>query len=582
LFALGCFIAVLSTASAPAATFSVSPPVISDDYRGVVLLQIGGLTNGESVLVEKFADLNGNGTVDAEDSLVQSLRLTDGFVATIGGATNWNVPSDSTGVDGAISAPLNFARVDIEHVVGSYTFRASNSGRFTNTASFAVTNSIHAQTISGVVRSGAASVSRALVVLLSVPQDYEFSGGAWSDAAGNYSLKTPPGLYAVLALKSNYVYDFGNPPIIAVGTNANIVANLEVIPATTLISGKLADLATTNGLPGVFGVSESANGLLAVGWTGPNGEFSLPVTPGLWELEADNPALSNLGYIGSNQGITVDTTAGPVSNLLVQVPKATAMFYGSVKTETGTPVSGVRLWGGDQPLYLFESEGQSDANGNYSIGALAGNWQCGVAEVGGLPQNYVFSQGTNTTLANNQAIRLDFMAKAATGRIAGQVRNLSGSPVGGVGVYCQARIGASDYSTWTETDAGGNYLVNVANGSWHVSLDCNSEEGLESLGYECLPTQVVSVPPTNAVANFTVYPIGMPRLDPPTFFSPGQLRFMLYGRPGTNYVVQVSTNLANPAGWIPLTSFTAAGLATTVLDSAATNRARFYRARISP
>jgi len=573
---------LLSTASALAATFSVSPAVISNDYRGVITLQIGGLTNGESVLVEKFADFNGNGSVDAEDFLVQSLRLTDGFVATIGGATNWSVPSDSTGVNGAISAPLNFARVDIEHIVGSYTFRASNPGRFTNTASFAVTNSAQAQTVSGVVRSGAASVSRALVVFLSVSQDYEFSGGTWTDATGNYSLKTPPGLYAVLALKSNYVYDFGNPATIAVGTNANLVTNLDVIPATSLISGKLADWVTTNGLPGVFGICESTNGLLAVGWTGPNGEFTLPATPDLWELEADGPALATLGYIGGNQGITVDTTAGPVSNLLVQVPKATAMFYGSVKTETGTPVPGVRLWGGDQPLSIFESEGLSDANGNYSIGALAGNWQCGVADAGGLPQNYVFTQGTNITLADNQAIRVDFIARAATGRIAGQVRNLSGSPVGGVGVYCQARIGAADYSTWTEADAGGNYLVNVANGSWHVSLDCNSDQGLEGLGYECLPAQIVSVPPTNVVANFTVYPIGTPRLDLPSFFSPGQLAFALYGRPGTNYVVQVSTNLANPFGWTTLTSFTAGGNATTVWDYTATNRARFYRARVGP
>ena len=573
---------LLSTAPALAATFSVSPAVISNDYRGVITLQIGGLTNGESALVEKFADFNGNGSVDADDFLVQSLRLTDGVMATIGGATNWSVPSDLTGPNGAITAQLNFARIDIEHTVGSYTFRASNPGRFTNTASFTVTNSAQAQTVSGVVRSGAASVSRALVVLLSVTLDYEFSGGTWTDAAGNYSLKTPPGLFAVLALKSNYVYDFGNPPILAVGTNANIATNLDLIPATSLISGKLADWVTTDGLPGVFGVCESANGLLAAGWTGPNGEFTLPVTPDLWELEADRPALATLGYIGGDQGITVDTTAGPVTNLLVQVPKATAMFYGSVKTETGTPVSGVRLWGGDQPLSIFESEGLSDANGNYSIGALAGNWQCGVADAGGLPQNYVFTQGANITLANNQAIRVDFVAKAATGRISGQVRNLSGSPVGGVGVYCQARIGAADYSTWTETDVGGNYLVNVANGSWHVSLDCNSDQGLEGLGYECLPAQIVSVPPTNAVANFTVYPIGMPRLDPPAFFSPGQLLFVLHGRPGTNYVVQVSTNLANPFGWTTLTSFTAGGNATTVWDYTATNRARFYRARIGP
>jgi hypothetical protein len=575
---------LLSTASASAATFSVSPAVISDDFRGMVTLQIGGLTNGESALVEKFADFNGNGSVDADDFLMQSLRLTDGVVATIGGATNWSVPADLTGPNGAITAQLNFTRIDIEHTVGSYTFRASNPGRFTNHASFAVTNSAHAQSLSGVVRSGTTNLSKALVVLLSVDQDYNFSGGTITDANGNYSLKALPGLYAVIAAKSDYVCDFGNPPIIALATNASIVTNLSLLPATTFISGMLADWVTTNGLPGVFGICESTDGLLAVGWTGPNGEIRFPVTSNLWQLEADSQALANLGYVGSQEGLMVDTTQGPVANLLVQLPKATAMIYGRVRTDTGTPLAGVGLWAGDQQSLGFESDGYSDANGNYSLGVLAGQWQCGVAEEGGFRRTYVFTQGTNTTLANNQAIRSDFVAKPVTGRVAGWVGNQFGSSVGGVGVYSYASIGGLYYSTWTQTDGSGNYAMNVADGSWHVSLDCGygSDSGLEQLGYECVSEQVVSVPPTDAVLNFTVYPIGTPRLELPSFTAPGQLFFVLHGRPGTNYLVQVSTNLAGPSAWNTLTGFTAGGPVTAVWDNNATNRARFYRARIGP
>ena len=195
---------------------------------------------------------------------------------------------------------------------------------------------------------------------------------------------------------------------------------------------------------------------------------------------------------------------------------------------------------------------------------------------------YVFTEGTNSTMGSNQAIRLDFLAKPVTGRISGWVKDQSGSSVGGVGVNSYAGIGGRNYSAWTATDGSGNYSTYVADGSWHVNLSCGYEDGLESLGYECVTEQVVSVPPTNAVLNFTVYPIGTPRLDPPVFTSPGQLAFALYGRPGTNYVVELRTDLANPSAWSTLTNFTPTSSVYTVWDNQATNLARFYRARIWP
>jgi hypothetical protein len=572
----------LSGIPTPAADISVSPAVISNDYRGMVILQIGGLTNGEIVRVEKFADFNGNGSVDGDDFLMGSLWLTDGFVSTIGGATNFNVPSDVTGPDGAITAPLNFVGIDIEHVVGQYTFRATGPGHFTNTASFTITNSAHAQSISGVVRCGTTNLSNALVVLLSAENDYEFSGGTVADTSGNYSFKVQPGLYAVLAIKSNYVYDFGNPPIVNVASNANIVTNLSALPATTVISGKLADWVTTNGLPGVFGVCESTNGLLTAGWTGPDGEIQFPVTSNVWRLEADSPALARLGYVCAEEGPTADTMQSPVTNLLAQLPKATAMFYGTVTTGTGSPLAGVQFWAGNQQPDELETEGLSDTNGNYSLGILGGQWQCSVSDNGMFRRAYVFTDGTNATVGNDQAIRLDFVAKPVTGRVSGWVKDQTGSPVGEIGVYSHAWIAGRNYSAWAATDGSGNYSMNVADGSWHAGLNCSGDEGLENQGYECAIEQVVSVPPTNVVLNFTVYPLGTPRLDSPGFTSPGHLYFALYGRPGTNYIVQVTTNLANPAAWSTLTNFTPGSGVYTIWDFNATNRARFYRARIGP
>ena len=58
-----------------AVTFSVTPATVSNTYNGTITLQIGGLTNTETVVVQKFLDLNTNGVIDGNDWLVQQFSL---------------------------------------------------------------------------------------------------------------------------------------------------------------------------------------------------------------------------------------------------------------------------------------------------------------------------------------------------------------------------------------------------------------------------------------------------------------------------------------------------------------------------
>lgn len=81
--------------SASAATFSVSPSVVSNSYAGMITLQAGALSSGQTVLVEKFHDANGDGIVNSGEILVQSFLLTDGSASSIGGQRNVNVPGDA-------------------------------------------------------------------------------------------------------------------------------------------------------------------------------------------------------------------------------------------------------------------------------------------------------------------------------------------------------------------------------------------------------------------------------------------------------------------------------------------------------
>src|SRR6185295_14363151 len=99
-----------------AVSFTVTPAAISNQYAGMITLTIGGLTNGETVSIDKFLDANTNGVIDGGDLLAQRFQLTDGQMSLIGGKTNINVPGDSNPAASNITTLLNFESIDIEHI----------------------------------------------------------------------------------------------------------------------------------------------------------------------------------------------------------------------------------------------------------------------------------------------------------------------------------------------------------------------------------------------------------------------------------------------------------------------------------
>ena len=200
------------------ATFSVTPAAVSNTYTGTITLQIGGLTNTETVVVQKFLDLNTNGVIDGGDLLVQQFTLQDGTNFVIGGVTNFNVPGDLNAATGAITATMNFQDGDlIQKIVGRYLYKLSSpAGHFgpvTNV--FTVTNFPFPQWITGNVVSNNTStvVSNAVVILMTAAEGVGV-GGAVANNAGNYIIAAPPGAYSLAAFKSNFVVNMGTPPVV--------------------------------------------------------------------------------------------------------------------------------------------------------------------------------------------------------------------------------------------------------------------------------------------------------------------------------------------------------------------------------
>jgi hypothetical protein len=427
----------------------------------------------------------------------------------IGGVTNINVPGDTDTVAGHITAVLNFQNGDFtQNIIGRYLYVVySASGSVTN--SFTVTNAAYGQSFTGSVVNNGTNVPDAIVLLFPPPSGQGLGqplAGVVANNSGNFTLQAPQGTYAFLAAGSNFLYNFSTTPVLTLSNGAT-VANLTLINAAASISGTLVD-ATNNsiGLPGVFTTVKSSAELIGLGFTGSNGNFTVGVTSGQWEI-GGNSGLIVHGYAELGSSPTFDAGA---TGATVAYTKATALFYGSVKDNLGNPLPGIAIeaYGGNNQEY--DSDGYANAGGNYVTAAVGGLgngelWQMDVDNSGSFT-NYVFSQPAfeqngGTNVGAGQAVEVNWAALPAIGQISGYVQDGNGNGIAGVGVNANAQINGQNFQAHADTDGNGNYSFNVGSGIWDVSVNCgNGSDGLANLGnYNCPSDDFVT---NSGVADF--------------------------------------------------------------------------------
>ena len=356
-----------------AASLTVSPPLVMNDYVGQVSLTISGLTPGKTVLVERFIDANGNGVVDAGDALTFSFKVTDGQVPLIGGVRNPNVPGDDDGAtNGSIRVDLPFPNVD--EVFGSaavkFIFRVSDpqNGFSPVTATFDVQQHVQPQGVSGRITAAAGGAPLpGAFVLLEVPNGSPIAA-VLTDANGNYSFNAAPGSYTVFVINNGFVSDL-TAGAVTVIANQFATRNLALASAGFTISGKISDSSSGVGIAGVFVSADSTNNLFAGGLSDANGNYSFSVTAGQWKIRPFESQLAQVGYVGG-QKVTTNTTASGAVTIDFPVPKATALIYGTVKDGANNPVTGVRVGANDQGN-LYRADGFTfSPNANYATGVV--------------------------------------------------------------------------------------------------------------------------------------------------------------------------------------------------------------------
>jgi hypothetical protein len=619
-------------------TFTITPSTVNNQYTGLITLLVTGLTNGETVLVQKYRDSNADGIVDAGDRLIQQFNLTDGQAGmVIGGVTNVNVPGDTDTIPGQITAQLNFQTLNVvEPMVEHCLFVLSSpTGRFAPlTNQFTSTDAVSAQTFTGAVLCSGVPISNAVVYTF-LPGTAVAVAGTVADNSGNYSIGAAPGTYALYAFKSNYVCNLWAPLVLTLGAGATVITNLNLLPATCTLSGSVVDTNNPSlGLPGMSMLAVSTNGLGVLGFTVANGNFTLPVTPSLWSVSVQSYSFVDLGYLGLQNWPWVDTTGGSASGVIIALPKATALLYGTVQDAQNHPLPGVDLSGNDcSGLCLYQGGARTDTNGYYVMAVNADAWSAYPGADFPSYSNYVFSQMSDTNVSAGQAVLENFVGIVATNHIAGHVENVAGNPLATVGVNASATISSNNFSRWVSTDGTGYYSISVGNATWTVGICCSSCDpnlDLTAAGYQCANSTLVAVSNNDAVVNFTLQPASFQAwqtiyfgstnnpnaaaafdadgtgqnnqfkyvagLDPTNPASVFRLRIadvpgissqknIIYSPvvTGRTYTVQFTTNLVGSA-YTNLTGFSGpqnSGTQATVTDLNATQSNKFYRLNIS-
>ena len=568
-----------------AATLTVSPSVVSNTYPGVITLQIGGLTNGEQVIIQKWLDGNANGSIDASEPVIDIFKITDNNItsALIGGITNLNVPFDLNSATGAITTTLNFPEaVTLENMVGHYVFQVvSPSGRFSPvTATFVVTNATLSQSISGIIYSNGVTPLPYAVVVAQDQQKNNPVAAVVADSNGHFFLTLPPSSYFLVAGMPNFYQDQSQAPSVILTNGMAATNNLSLTNGAVTIYGNVYDAANSNGIGGLLLTLKSGS-LFAIAFTDTNGNYSAAVSPSFWKIQPAKQRLARRAYVLPGATFQVNATGGNVTNANIALPKGTALFYGRITDNSNTPYANIEFDGSLGNSY--NAKGYSDANGNYAVAVLGDNtnyWNCSAnSGKNSSLANFIINSPNSVTLSNNQAVLENFIALPATAQISGHVQDNVGTNVVGVGLMATANIGGSYYQSLTRTtDNSGNYSLAVASGLWSVQFNTgNFSDSLDTHGYVDLFTpHYVSIPPTNATLNVTVYPLGTPLLTSPHRISSTQFGFTLNGATNVSYTVQLSTNLA-ATNWSSIFSLTLTNNSFPVVDVNVTNSPRFYR-----
>lgn len=439
---------------------TVSPTTIDNSYVGTCDLTITGLNSaGQTVMVQEYLDNDNSGTVTSGDLLIRQFNVTDGAVSAIGGQRNRNVPGDEDGAANsqALTRVVFKGASDTGLIDGVHIFQVSPvGGGFTP---FSSNLTVTQKDYGGSGISGTATQPHSFVAFLAGGFNGNFAGVTRCDAAGNYSLKLPPGSYLPLAAKPGYVFNAGALSQVAVSAGAFANQNLTLVTSSRTISGKVRDASNTaNGIPGLFMHSVTDTGIVALTYTDSSGNYQIDAPAAGCDLGFEEWPVAQRGFF------PVDNTEGStttVTGFNIDLSPVSSLIYGSLKTPTNAAVSFTEIeamqFGGSGST----TSALTDINGNFSIGVPTGSWN-----LTSQPAGYLVQSQTAVVNTDGSAVLQNLVAVPVTAHLIGQVRDSSNAPVPNLQIIARDPnlSNGSEINAFATTDASGNFNLGVYGG----------------------------------------------------------------------------------------------------------------------
>jgi len=334
-----------------------------------------------------------------------------------------------------------------------------------------------------------------------------------SDGSGQYSMSVLPYLTYLINVyppqSGNFVY-----ASYSLSVTADTVKDFALTSAAT-VSGTVRNqsdgAAVTNTV--VYINATTTNTVGGSAWVDSNGKFSIPVSPGTFNIEVHRyyvDAQSNtIGQYDIVVFSNVSITGSKTQDLVVAFP-ATVTLSGKTTDSSGNPVANVSFnvnsWDNYGPdanggyYYGSGSHGaSSDANGQYSFPLLPNLKYT----INANPNNGNFVN----TLFPSFSVTADTvkdLVLASAWTVDGTVRNLSdGSVVTNAMVNLNPIDGGTGGTQWV--DANGHYSIPVSQGTYNIEVRrYYQESGVGNSGlYDITPIQNLSVT-TNTTQEITV------------------------------------------------------------------------------
>ena len=500
LLATGILLFATSAQLGAAATLSVTPNALTNSYAGLLTLQIGGLTNGETVLVERFLDPNSNGTIEASEPLVQSFKLTDGQVSKIGGVQNANVPGDTDGsANGQITATLSFAHApEFTRGSGNQIFRVSSPfNRFTPVQQLvSITQATLPRKITGTVTTNGSPAAYAWVAaLVQIGTDQRLVTAGTANASGAFTLDVTNGVYQMLAFKPGFVGSFNNSPQVSIfGADTNVTVPLTT--ASFSLSGSITEATSQSGIAGVQFFGTDNNGDYTVFFSDALGNFTGHINTGVWKFDTSDYSAALGGFIRSQNKTAVNVGTTNVSGVSITLTKATAMIYGTLETDQLAPLSDIRLSAIDS-ANVYISGAYTDANGRFFLPTVAGDWTVGVDQPAFLA-GYIPPQA-QVSMTAGQAVLTNLLATKASAYLVGKALDNKANPITNGLMFA---FGTTGQNRSGQIGSDGSFAVGVSGGTWNLQLDTQTAASANLVGPQIsfAVTDGVSISNINYVA----------------------------------------------------------------------------------